>query len=176
MYLFIIKCGDEAERKRMEYIVEKWEGKLNITKPDGLVILADGDANSSGFKEFTQQLLSRSSQISSENFTMYQIEMMNIDIEKQKKEINLELHEKRDTIEKLLNFVMARQKALVTQVSTDPYIKYYEVTTKKGKAEIRVLLVEKVGSVNLRIDISGYGEVVDMIYSRIKDEMDYFGV
>jgi hypothetical protein len=176
MYLISVKYENDAERKRMEYVFEKWSDKLKITKPEGLLVLIDADSKSAEFQEFIENLLSRTSQITSKNLTIFKIEPESIDIEKEKKELNLEVHEKRATIEKLLNFVMARQKVLVTQVSNEPNIKYYEVTTKKGKAEIRIMIDEKPESVHLQIKISGYGDVVGLMYDRLKEEMDYFGV
>jgi hypothetical protein len=125
---------------------------------------------------FVQDLLSRSSKAESGNLSMYKIEQHDLEIEKQERQLTLELHEKRETVEKLLNFIMARQKAIYKPVSDLPFIKIYEITSKKGMAEISVTIREKNDMVNLHLKISGYGEVVEFIYNKLNVELKYFGV
>lgn len=175
MYLITIKYNSDAERKRLEYVFEKWSDRLKINKPDGLVAIIEESGDQPLVEAFVQDLLSRSSKAKSGNFSMYNIEQHELEIEKQERQLSLELHEKRETVEKILNFIMARQKAIYKPVSDLPFIKIYEITSKKGMAEISVTIREKNDIVNLHLKISGYGEVVDFIYNKLNDELKYFG-
>jgi hypothetical protein len=176
MYLISIKYNSDAERKRLEYVFEKWAAKLKIIKPDGLVVIIEESGDQTLLEAFVQDLLSRSSKDKSGNLSMYKIEHQDLEIEKQERQLSLELHEKRETVEKLLSFIMARQKAIYKPVSDLPFIKIYEITSKKGMAEISVTIREKNDTVHLHLKISGYGEVVDFIYNKLNDELKYFGV
>jgi hypothetical protein len=176
MYLITIKYNSDAERKRLEYVFEKWADKLKIIKPEGLVAIIEESGDQSLLEGFVQDLFSRSSKAKSGNFSVYKIEQHDLEIEKQERELKLELHEKLETVEKLLNFIMARQKAIYKPISDLPFVKIYEITSKKGMAEISVKIRETNDTVNLHLKISGYGEVVDFIYNKLNDELKYFGV
>ena len=175
MYLISIKYENDAERKRLEYVFEKWADKLNISKPEGMVAIISEKGDVASVRDFIKDLLSRASRVSSENFSIFKLEPTSLDIEKGEKEFNLDIHENRDTIEKFINFIMAKQKAVIKSVSDKPFIRYYEVTTKKGTAEIRVILHEKKEMINVHIKISGYGEVAEFIHDKLKEELKYFG-
>jgi hypothetical protein len=183
MYLITVKYDNDAERKRLEYVFEKWAVKLKISKPDGIVAIVNESGDEPLVQDFVRDLLSRSSNSSSDNIsehgnniTVYKINRTDLAIEREEKEFSLDLHEKRETIEKLLSFIMAKQKAILKRESDIPSVKTYEVTSKKGTAEIMVLLREKQDTINLVLRISGYGEVVDFICDKLKEEFKYFEV
>ena len=163
MYLIVASYENDAERKRIEYIMEKWRGRIGISKPDGIITFVDtGDIG-----ELVEELYSRVS--ARENIKLYNIEEIEPDINELEKEITRQIAEKQETVEKLLDFIMARQKA-VLKIS-DPIEKVYEIYTKKGKAEISTSLRETDSYVTLHLRISGYGEVVDHLYNKLSDEL-----
>ena len=174
MYLISIKYDNDAERKRLEYVFEKWTEKLKIKKLDSMAAIINEDGDAASVEDFVRELYSRSSPASTDSLTIYKIEPAKLGIEKETKELSLDLPEKRETVEKLLGYIMARQKAAVKPTGV-PSITNYEVTTKKGTAEIMVMLKEKPDSINVRIKISGYGEVVDFIYGRLNEELKFIG-
>jgi len=74
MYLITVKYDNDAERKRMEYIFEKWAGKLNIVKPEGIVAIINELGEESLVQDFIKDLLSRSSQTSRNGINVYRLE------------------------------------------------------------------------------------------------------
>jgi len=167
MNLITAKYSDDPERKRIEYVLEKWRGKLGITRPQGIIAIIAGDE----IGELVEELYSRTSR---DNVSIYRVEKTTVDIEKGKQEIRLKLDEKKETVAKLVGFLMAKQKAILKRETTDPFERTYGLTTKKGKAEISVTLKEETGDrIDLRMRITGYGEVVDFLYNKLSDELDY---
>ena len=69
MYLIIAKYTDDAERKRIEYILEKWKDKLNVTKPDGIVAITSG--SDSGIYSLAEELYAKTSK---DRVTLYRID------------------------------------------------------------------------------------------------------
>lgn len=164
MHLIIAKYDSDPERKRIEYALEKWREKLDISKPTGLVAIVDG-ADVEGLVE---ELYSRTKK---ENVTLYHIEKVHLDIAEVEKEIRLKLGEKKETAERLLDFIMAGQKAILKFELAQPREKVYEVYTKKGKAQILVSLRSGETGVNLRLRISGYGEAVDLLCRKLEEQL-----
>jgi len=176
MYLITSKYNNDAERKRLEYIFEKWAGKLTIVKPEGILTMIDDLGNEGLMNEFIKDLYSRSSQSSKDSIAVYRIEKTEPAIKPEQKELNLETKQKRETVEKLLSFIMARQKAVFKPESDLPFVKTYEVNSKKGTVQIIVLIKENKDVIKLLFTITGYGDAVNLIYNKLKEELKYFEV
>lgn len=164
MHLIAVKYTSDSERKRIEYVLEKWRDKMNITKPEGITaIVGDGDID-----ELILDLYSRTEK---DNVALYNIERVELDVAQGEKNIRLKLGEKRETVEKLLDFIMARQKAILKLELAEPREKVYEVYTKKGKAEISIGIHGGETGIDLLVRISGYGEAVDFLYRKLAEEL-----
>lgn len=164
MYLITTKYSSDSERKRIEYVLEKWRDKMDITKPEGITaIIAEGDID-----ELILDLYSRTEK---DNVALYSIERAELDVAKAEKNLKLKLGGKTETVEKLLDFIMARQKAILKIELAEPRQKVYEVYTRKGKAEISIGLHGGETGVDLLVRISGYGEAVDFLYRKLAEEL-----
>ncbi len=166
MHLVIARYSSDPERKRIEYILDKWKERLRITKPEGIISLIDGEE----LDEFVEDLYSRTSR---SNISLYRIEKEAVDIQKGESEIRMRLDEKKETLEKLIGFVMAKQKAVLKHERRDPLEKTYDITTKKGKAQVSVALRDDGRYVDMRVRITGYGEVVEFLSGRLDEELRY---
>ena len=164
MYLITAKYSSDSERKRIEYALEKWRERLQISRPEGIVVLADG-------KDIDDLALELFSKVDKKNVSLYRVEKMELDVARGEKEIRAKVKEKVASLERLLSFIMARQKAILKMELAEPRQRIYEVITKKGKAEVTVALLESESGTNLRVRISGYGEVVDLLHRKLTDEL-----
>jgi len=164
MYLITAKYTSDSDRKRIEYALEKWKERMKITKPEGIVAIVNGG----DVEELIEELYSRTEK---DNITLYHIEKAHLEVAEAEKEIKLKIGEKMETAEKLLDFIMAKQKAILKLELAEPREKVYEVYTKKGKAEISVGLHGGETSVNLHLRITGYGEAVDFLYRKLAEEL-----
>jgi len=168
MHLIIAKYSSDPERKRIEYVLDKWKESLRITKPEGIISIVDGEE----LEELLEDLYSRTAR---NNISLYRLEQESVQIERAESEIRLKLSEKRDTVEKLVGFVMAKQKAILKRETKDPLERVYEVITKKGRAEVSVSLLSEGQTVSLRVKITGYGDVVELLKGRLSEEFSYLG-
>ncbi|MFC1926707.1 hypothetical protein ACFLWV_03025 [Chloroflexota bacterium] len=166
MHLVIVRYSNDAERKRIEYILDKWKEKLEIRKPDGIISFINGEE----LEGFIEDLYSRTS---GNSISLYRVEKETVDIQKDEREIKLELKEKREMVEKLFGFIMAKQKAVLKREMREPYGRVYELNTKKGKAEISVIFRSEGQGVAIQVRITGYGEVVEFLNSKLSEELSY---
>lgn len=165
MYLLIAKYSDDAERKRIEYALEKWGRKLRVVRPDGITVLVDGE----DVRDFLEDLSSR---IREGSISLYEVRDAEIEIEEREEVIRLKLDEDLNSVEKFLSFLMAKQRAVLKL--SKKFERIYEVYTKKGRAEISTRLMEREGYVDLEIRIRGYGQVVSFLREKLERELEYF--
>lgn len=167
VYLIIAKYLDEAERKRIEYAMERWAQVMKLGRPDGVPIIVEDDGEK--IKELLDDLYARTSK---DKVKIYNLSKASFDVEKTEKQIKAELEGGVETVEKFIGFILAKQKALFRHEI--PFGKLYEVYTKKGRAEISTSLKGEDDRVVVDIRIKGFGDAPDLIYDKINSELKYF--
>ena len=162
MYLIVAKYTDDAERKRIDYAIERWKTVAGVEKPDGVPILFKDEK----VKDFVEDLYSR---LSRENVSVYSLNDVSFEIEKEELSIETTLEGDLETIRKFLGFIMAKLRGvLITETESE---RIYEVSTRKGKADVSINL--SAGG-RVRILISGYGDALGLIREKIESEIRYF--
>ena len=162
MYLIVAKYTDDAERKRIDYAIERWKAVTGVEKPDGVPILFKGE----NVEDFVEDMYSR---LSRENVSVYSLNDVSFEIEKEELSIETTLEGDLETTRKFLGFIMAKQKGvLITETESE---RIYEVSTRKGKADVSINLTD---GGRVRILISGYGDALGLIREKIESEIRYF--
>ena len=169
MFLLILDYETDAERKRIDYAIERWQNKLKISKPKGTIIVIDGKQER--IDEFVEDLCSRLGK-SEEKVKIHKISSYVPDIEKNVKTIAYQTTEQRDFLEKFIDYLMAKLSASYEYSSKIG--KIYKVYTKKGQAKLEIILKDKEAGTDVNIAIDGYGEVVEFISVKIDNEMNTF--
>lgn len=162
--MIIARYIDDAERKRIEYAFDRWKDSMEIRKPEGIAVIVKGEK----VEDMLNDLYARTSK---DNVSVYNLSETSFDLEENEKRIKIELEGDIKTVEKLMDFVMAKQKAIFRREF--PSGKLYEVYTKKGRAEIVAVLKEREEKVGVDIKITGYGEAPDLVYNKISNELKY---
>jgi hypothetical protein len=167
-YLLILDYQSDAERKRIDYILDKWSSKENSTvnKPKGMVLLFEGE----DISEFLEELYSRINPDSSPVRT-YKISESSPEVEKKVRRLDYTSTRTPDVIDNFLNYLMSKLNGAFEY--SDGPVRIFNTQTRKGKAriEVRTDIHEKVRYI---ITVEGYGDAVDYITGRIDDEMKVF--
>jgi len=169
MFLLILDYETDAERKRIDYAIERWQNKLKISKPKGTIIAIDGKQER--IDEFVEDLCSRLEK-SEEKVKIHRISKYDPEIEKNVKTIAYQTTEQRDFLEKFIDYLMAKLSASYEYGSKIG--KVYKKKKKKGQAKLEIILQDRETGTDVNIAIDGYGEVVDFIATKIDNEMNTF--
>ena len=169
MFLLILDYESDAERKRIDYAIERFHKRLIISKPKGTIILIDGKQDR--IDEFIEDLCSRLEE-SEKKVKVHKISEYEPEIEKNVKKISYKTKEKRDFIEKFIDYLMAKISASFEYNSNVG--KVYKLYTKKGQANLEIIMRDESEGTDLTIAIDGYGDVVDFIKNKIDIEMSTF--
>lgn len=166
-YLIVVGYEDDAERKRVENVFERWKGKVRVEKPRGMTFVIE-DAKGTEVERLLEDLLSRTER---EEVNVFRLRELPLKIERCQKTISAEIPGDRESTLRLVNFLLARYKGVLR--SDIPSERVYDVRTRKGKAEIRVKFREVGKRTKLLFEISGYGEVVDYLFSKLSEEVEF---
>lgn len=193
-YLFTIDYSSDAERKRIDYTIERWSDRAEVRKPKGAVLLFKG--SESDVDEFIEDLFSRLD-LEAGKVGIYRVEPYESTVEKQKRELAYESSERFEALQSFLNYLMSKFGASF-EYSTEN-TSHYTAYTKKGQASIEICWLgcscgeepegaefeeeEGLGGESLEspcsllrfiIRVEGYGNAVDFIAERLDEEMSIF--
>ncbi len=160
-YMITLDYKSDAERKRIDYAIERWQKRIAVEKPKGVVIIVDSSEDR--FKEFLEDILSRLEPNHERNVGVYLLNAAELNVEKKVKKLKYHVKASND-LKKFLDYLMAKLNAAF-QYETE-YSKVYIAHTKKGQARIEI----RTGDC-IVIIIEGYGNVVNFLADKIDEEM-----
>lgn len=164
MYLITAKYTSDSERKRIEYALEKWRDRINIAKPEGLVAIVDDTE----IQELVTDLYSRTNP---RGIEIYRLQKTDFDIAEVEQQTTVVTKENQETAGKLMEFIMARQKAVLKTRYPGTNRNVYEVISRKGKAECAVEIIKSGVGSKIIVTTTGYGDTVDFLHARISEEI-----
>ena len=168
IYLLVVRYGSEAERKRLEYLLDKWKGSLRVEKPSGAVLFIDTKAED--MLKFMEELYSK---IPREKISVYQLKEPEFHLEPLMLEGVVRTHMIVEEAWGAVNLVFARLKgALLSETSGE---RIYSVSSRKGVCNVRISVVPGSNGSILRFTVEGYGEAVIHVYNKLVHELSYIG-
>jgi len=167
-YLFIVDYEDDAERKRIDYLLEKWQERARISKPRGLTFIIDTEDVS----EFAEELLSKLSPDSSKKVKVFSLHERDLQANIQPNELVLEYHSKEsaEVVKKLLEYIFSKNN--IRYYSSDIRSAKYFTLTRKGRVDIELTLKPEGRETKIKLVLSGYGDAVDYIGKKLGEEIE----
>ncbi|ASJ03488.1 hypothetical protein A3L09_09555 [Thermococcus profundus] len=166
-YIIFVGYETDAERKRIDYLLDKWSGKAVIKKPRGTVIYIE----TKNPTEFLEELFSKLEGNVDEKVEVYKAEPLREGVEARKKRLDYTLPEEKRIVERFVGYLLSKLNASLT--SSDAVARIYNVYTRKGRATIKVIISGN-GKSHVTFEIEGFGEAVDFLADRIDEELKIF--
>ena len=166
-YIIFVGYDNDAERKRIDYLIDKWAGRLGIKKPRGYVLHIEADDPG----EFLEELLSRLEGSVNEKVKVYRAEEVEDLAKAKRRTLQYRINEEKRFVERFIEYLLSKLNA--SYAYSDALARVYTVHTRKGRATVKVLLKGN-GHTNVVFDIEGYGDVVDFLAERIDEELRLF--
>lgn len=184
-YIIVIDYENDAERKRIDYTIERWKDRAEIEKPRGAVLRFNGDNPD----EFLGDLYSRLNR-GTEGVTVFAADIYAADIPEKVKTLRYTTSLKIPTIQKFMDYLM-KKFGIGWGDECEDGATVYKVSTKKGNAVIKfainppekyVRLAEKSPAEfinhndfnNLTVTVRGYGDVASYIAEGLDAEIMMF--
>jgi len=162
----MVDYQSDAERKRIDYAIERWKDRGVLHKPKGTVIYYSGDE----VDEFLDDIYSRLG-AGKEGVHVFAGDPYSPSIAEQTKHLEYSTKMEKEVVGKFLNYIMNKLGASFD--GNQGEIKCYTAYTKKGQVGIDISMDER-DSTDILIVIRGYGDVVNFIAERIDKELKVF--
>jgi len=161
----------DADRKRLEYVLEKWSGVkgFSIRKLCAGVLLVDGGPDE--MLRFADDILSR---FSREAVRVWSLGEPDFAVQPLVLERSFRVAEGFGDVWGVVSFVMSKFKGVLVSESASGLSRVYRVRSKYGVATVRFdVLKLGDGSRVLRVRVEGYGAAAPHVFERLVKEISY---
>ncbi len=166
-YIIFVAYDNDAERKRIDYLLDKWSAQATLKKPRGTVFYIETD----DIQEFLEELFSRLEGNAGEKVEVYSAKRVKSRIEAKRKTLEYTINEERKVIERFIDYLLSKMNASYSR--SENGAKVYSAYTRKGRATIKAT-ISGDGKTKVRLEIEGYGDVVNFLAERIDEELRLF--
>jgi len=166
-YLIVINCRDDLEKKRVDYVVEKW----GYQKVKGFVLKVD-ELNEEFLKEVHSKLVSGA-------IELYEIKPIKeeLEIPKTRRQFKAYFDDELERVEGLISFIFSKRKAVLKSRTAPPKgapIEYDYSVYVKGKGSVDVKVVLTVNR-NVKVDfkLEGTENAVESLMLELVQDLEY---
>lgn len=165
MFIVQVDYRNENERKRLDYIVGKWNNV--IRKPDGYILeIEDEEA----FSEILEEILSK---FPPELVRAFRAEELKLGPERVQETRVYKLNKGIQETRTFLNFLVAKNRGIYLGKAGDAEI--YDLYTRKGMVRAYITLRQEQGFTYVTLQYVGTEEAINKIMDDIEKEMRIFG-
>jgi hypothetical protein len=205
MHIITLNCADDTEKKRVRYVIDKWEGEKGGLRAKGKGLKAKGEgggAKGKGLRgeegkvaevkaivvkadlaegelgDFIAELYSK---ISTGQIETYKAEIEKIEPEKKIERLNVMFKEDIKSVEKLICFIFSKKNATLREhrhLSDNFSEMVYQVYMRRGKGgvEVRIVLREEGGETVADIRLEGIEGASESLKADLLDDFSFFDV
>jgi hypothetical protein len=176
-HFIVMDCADDTEKKRVRYVVDKWEAesKGKVSEVKAIVVKADLDEDA--ISDFLEVLYSK---ISAGRVETYKAEVEKIAPEKRVESLKVTFNDDIKSVERLISFIFSKKNAVLREhryLSDNFSEMEYGVYTRKGKGgvNVKVALREERGETTYGdIRLEGIEDASKSLKEELVGDFSYF--
>ncbi len=177
-HIIVMDCADDTEKKRVRYVIDKWEQerKGKVSEVKAIVVKADLD----NISDFLDELYSK---ISAGRVEIYKAEIEKLEPEKRIESLKVVFKDNIKSVEKLISFIFSKKNSTLREhrylsdsFSEMEYVVY--MRRGKGGVGVKVVLREDSGGGETTADIrlEGIEEAAKSLKEQLLGDFSYFDV
>ncbi len=168
VYLLLVRYRSEAERKRLEYLIEKWESNVRIERPGGAILIIDDGIDN--VLKFLEELYSK---IPRDEVSIYKLSEPDLHISPLTLEADVRTAMDANEVWGAIGLITAKLRAVLISETSNSRV--YQVSTKGGSCRVR-FTVSPLGNGSLiTFTVEGFGAVVSNVFDRLVKELSLIG-
>ena len=191
MHIIILNCADDTEKKRVRYVIDKWEGEKGGLRAKGKglrgwvgevaevkAIVVKADLAEGEVGDFIDELYSK---ISAGRVEIYKAEIEKVEPEKTIERLNVTFKDDIKSVEKLISFIFSKKNATLREhrYLSDTFSEMiYQVYVRRGKGgvEVRIVLREEGGETVADMRLEGIERASKSLKADLLDDFSFFDV
>ncbi len=158
----------DADRKRLEYVLERWSGFVSVRKVCAGTLIVDADPER--MLRFVDDLLSR---FDREAVSVWSLTEPDFTLNPLTLERRFSVAEAFKDVWGVVNFVMSKFKGVLISESLTGASRVYRVRSKYGVATVRFEVLDVGGRRFLTLRVEGFGKAVPHVFNRLVREISY---
>jgi len=177
-HIIVMDCADDTEKKRVRYVIDKWEQerKGKVLEVKAIVVKADLEEGEVG--GFLDELYSK---ISAGRVETYKAEIEKLEPEKRIESLKVLFKDNIKSVEKLISFIFSKKNSTLREhrylsgsFSEMEYMVY--MRRGKGGVSVKVVLREERGETTADIRLEGIEEAAKSLKEQLMGDFSYFDV
>ena len=161
MKLIFVKYGDEAERKKVEYLISKYGVKR---VKDVVIEVKDTD-----FEEFVKELYGK---IPEDRLRVISGTEEKVHVTKRREDIHMDFSADSESVMQFLNYLIVRRRGNYRGPLGG--FERYRLHTKKGLVDLSVKTVKKSGRITLNLIIEGRADAASIVKEEMEKELENY--
>ncbi|MBE0516650.1 MAG: hypothetical protein IBX41_04560 [Methanophagales archaeon] len=177
-HIIVMDCADDTEKKRVRYVIDKWEAerKGKVSEVKAIVVKADLDEGE--VSDFLEELYSK---ISAGRVEIYKAEIEKVEPEKSIEILKVAFKDDIKSVEKLISFIFSKKNTILREhrYLSDTFSEMeYGVYSRKGKGgvSVKVVLREEGGETTADIQLEGIEDASKSLKEELIEDFSYFTV
>jgi regulator of sigma D len=177
-HFIVLDCADDTEKKRVRYVIDKWEAERQGKVSEVKAIVVKADLDEANISDFLDELYSK---ISAGRVETYKAEVEKIEPEKSVKSLKVTFKGDIKSVERLISFIFSKKNAVLREhryLSDNFSEMEYGVYTRKGKGgvSVKVVLREEKGETAADITLEGIEDASKSFKEELIGDFSYFKV
>ena len=167
-YLVEVLYASDAERKRAEYVIDRYRGRLSIRRPRGMLLIVEADAGS--VEALARELAER---LGPGRVKVYRLEPRSVGLEAEEVRVEARLRLSPPEALGAMAAIMARLRGAL--VGTSGGERLYRLSMRGGIVEARVAVVEYDNGTRVVVRLRGLGRPLERAVRRVVEEFSLLG-
>ena len=180
-YFVVMDCGDDTEKKRVRYVIDKWEAERKGKVSEVKAIVVKADLDDKDISDFLDELYSR---MSAGRIETYRAEIEKIEPEKRTESLKVTFKNDIKSVERLISFIFSKKNSTLREhrYLHDNFSEMeYMVYMRRGKGGVNVKVVlmgekERVGETTADIRLEGIEDAPKALKEDLMRDFAYFDV
>ena len=178
-YFIVMDCADDTEKKRVRYVIDKWEAESKGKVSEVKAIVAKANLDNIG--DFLDELYSR---MSAGRIETYRAEIEKIEPKKRIESLKVTFKNDIKSVERLISFIFSKKNSTLREhrylhdnFSEMEYVVY--VRRGKGGVSVKVVLreeKERAGETTADIRLEGIEDAPKALKEDLMCDFSYFDV
>jgi len=165
--LLVVRYASDVERKRLEYLLNRYQARVRGERVHGSVVMLEGDQGD--IESLIRELYAR---IPRDRVEVYRVERLEVDVEPMRRTGRVSTGMPPEAVWGVVEFLVRKLRGV--PVSTTDSSRKYRLYVKGGVVDVTFTVAPKSGGGSVvEFTVEGYDRHVDSVYSELERELGF---
>ncbi len=164
--LLVVRYASDVERKRLEYLLNRFQGRIRGERVHGSVVMLEG--SQSDIEELIRELYAR---IPKDRVETYSVERFEVDVEPIRRSGRIMAGMSPEAVWGVIEFLAKKLRGVT--VSATGSFRRYRLYVKGGVVDVTFTVTPRGGGSLVEFTVEGYDRHVDAVFEELERELSF---